>query len=100
MDWVAKESGVRLPVEARDFSFLCNVQISSVAHPASYPMGTGASWGGRRGMKLTSHLHLLLRLRMHVAIPPLPMSLHGMVLNQAQEQLYNNNKMESSLLQG
>jgi hypothetical protein len=28
------------------------------------------------------------------------MSLHGMVLNQAQEQLYNNNKMESSLLQG
>jgi hypothetical protein len=29
-------------------------------------------WYSSRGIKLTTHLHLLLRLRMHGAIPPLP----------------------------
>jgi hypothetical protein len=32
--------GVLLPVEARDFSFLHNVQTGSEAHPASYTMDT------------------------------------------------------------
>jgi hypothetical protein len=36
---------------------------------ASYPMGTGGlGWA----MKLTTHLHLVPRSRMHGAIPPLP----------------------------
>jgi hypothetical protein len=35
------------PEKAKDFSSLLCVQTSSVAHPASYPMGTGRPfpWG-------------------------------------------------------
>jgi hypothetical protein len=32
---------------------------------------------GRQGMKLTTHLHLVLRLKMNEAIPPFPIGLHG-----------------------
>jgi hypothetical protein len=35
----AGRSGVRIPVEARDFSLLQNVQTGSGAHPASYSVG-------------------------------------------------------------
>jgi hypothetical protein len=48
------------------------VQISSGAHPASYARGTGESFPGvkaARGMKLTIHLQLVQRLRMHVVKP-------------------------------
>jgi hypothetical protein len=34
-----------------------------------------------RGGKLTTHLHLMLRLKMRSAIPPLPLSVQGIVLN-------------------
>jgi hypothetical protein len=46
-----------------------HIQIGSVAHPASYPMGTVGSYPSQ-GMKLTTHLHLVPRLR-HGAIQPL-----------------------------
>jgi hypothetical protein len=39
-------SGVRVPAGAGDFSFHHRVQTGSGAHPASYPMGTGASFRG------------------------------------------------------
>jgi hypothetical protein len=45
------------------------------AHPASYPMGTRGSFPGGKAAgvaKLTTHLHLVPKLRMHRAIPPLP----------------------------
>jgi hypothetical protein len=58
------------------FFLLHRDQISSGAHPsASYPVGTGflnpRKYSGR-GMKLTTHLHLGLRLGMSGNILPLP----------------------------
>jgi hypothetical protein len=38
-DWLIE---VRFLTEARDFSFLHSGEAGSGAHPASYPMGTGA----------------------------------------------------------
>jgi len=39
------------------------------------------SWGlSGRGVKLTTHLHLVPRSKMHGAIPPPPILLHGVVL--------------------
>jgi hypothetical protein len=49
---------------------------------ASYPVGTGALTPGvkrGRGVKLTTHLHLVPRLRIHGAIPPLQKCLNGVV---------------------
>jgi hypothetical protein len=45
------ETGVRFPVGARNFSPLHSFQTGSGAYPASYPMGTGASfsWGKEAG---------------------------------------------------
>ena len=40
-------SGVRIPIRARGFSFLQNVQTGSGAHPASYSMVFGGSFWGR-----------------------------------------------------
>jgi hypothetical protein len=50
---------VQFPAGARDFSFLYSVQSSSGPHMASYTMGTVDKRSG--GMKLTTHLHLVLR---------------------------------------
>jgi hypothetical protein len=38
--------GVRSPAGAKDFSSILCVQAGSVAHPASYPMGTGVPFPG------------------------------------------------------
>jgi hypothetical protein len=62
-DWT---TWFRSPSDANSFS--CNrcVQISSEAHPASYPKGTGGSFLGikrGRGVRLTTHPHLLLKSR-------------------------------------
>jgi hypothetical protein len=70
-------SGVWVPARAGNFSLHHRVQTGSGAQPASYPMGTRGSFsGGRngRGVKLTTHLHLVPRSRMRGAIPPLPQS--------------------------
>jgi hypothetical protein len=52
-----RETGVRSPAEAKDFSSILCVQTSSEAHPASYPMGSGilSSVKRGRGMMLTTH---------------------------------------------
>jgi hypothetical protein len=53
------------------------IQTSSEAHVASYP-GGGGLWGlfcwvlSGQGLKLTMYLYLVPRLKMHVAVPPLP----------------------------
>jgi len=55
------------------FSLDHSVQTGSGAHQASCPMGTGDLSRRRgRGAKLTTHLHLVPRLRKRGAIPPLP----------------------------
>jgi hypothetical protein len=60
-------SSVRFPAGAENFSLHHRVQNGSGAHPASYPMGTGAlSLGAKRpGLKLTTP----------------PIRLHGVVLS-------------------
>jgi hypothetical protein len=40
-------SGVRIPIRARDFSFLQSIQTGSGTHPASYSMVWGVLSGGR-----------------------------------------------------
>jgi hypothetical protein len=61
--------------QKRGTSLHHRVQTGSGAHPASYPTGTGGSFPGvkRRGVKLTTHLHLVPRLRMRGDIYPLPL---------------------------
>jgi hypothetical protein len=51
-------SRVRLPEGAGNFSLHHRVQNGSGAHPASYLMGT-RGYFPVRGMKLTTHLHLV-----------------------------------------
>jgi len=55
--------------------FFCHLQTGSEAHLATYPMSTGSYFLG--GMQLTTHSHLMPRLKMHGAIPPLPSTYLG-----------------------
>ena len=64
-----------IPVGAKDFPLLQNVQTSSRAHPTFCWMGNGVlsqGWRGR-GVKLTPHLYLVPRLRMRGALLLLPL---------------------------
>jgi len=57
-----------------NFSLYHRVQNGSVANSASYSIGTGSSFPGSKAAGAWSwplNLHLLPRLRMHGAIPPL-----------------------------
>jgi hypothetical protein len=68
-DWT---TGVRPPAEAKDFSSSLCVQTSPEAHPASYPVGTGALFLGvkrGRGVTLTTHRHLVPRLNEYESPP-------------------------------
>jgi hypothetical protein len=68
---------VRLPLWARDFSLLRNIQTGSEVRSASCKMGTG---GRRRGIKLTTNVNLVPRLS--IVEPCLhSIRLHGVVLN-------------------
>jgi hypothetical protein len=70
-------SRVRFPAEAGSFSLHHRVQNGPGAHPASYPMGTR----GDRGVKLTTHLHLVPRSKNAWSYTSTPrIHLHGMVL--------------------
>jgi hypothetical protein len=62
-------------------NFLHVVQAVSEVHPTSYPMDTGGSFLGGRGVKLTTHLQLVLRSRKCGSIHLLLIRLHGVVLN-------------------
>jgi hypothetical protein len=60
-DW---STVIRSLAEAKDFSSSVCIQISSEAHPSSYPMGTGGPIPGvkrGRGVTLTTHPHLVPR---------------------------------------
>jgi len=72
-------------VGAKGFS---SKTTGSRAHPPSYSVGTWVfSWGySCLGMKLTAHCHLVPRLRMHGAIPLLP--LQAFWLGQGKLYLY------------
>jgi len=50
-------------IKTENSSLQNRTQTGSEVHAASYPMGLSA-------VKMTSHLHLATRLRMHGAIPP------------------------------
>jgi hypothetical protein len=75
--------GVRFPAEARDFHLLHNVQTGAGAHPAFSPMCTGVLFAGEsgRGLKVTTHLHLVPRSRMVELYLNSLTLLHGVVLN-------------------
>jgi hypothetical protein len=57
--------------EPEIFSSPKTIHSVSGAHPTSYSLGSGVlSWGYNGwGMKLTTHLHLMVRFRMSGAIP-------------------------------
>jgi hypothetical protein len=60
----AGQSAAQFRAGARDFSLLQNI------HPASYSVGRGlfSCWLSTQGVKLTSHFHLVPRLRMSGAM--------------------------------
>jgi hypothetical protein len=66
---------VQILAGARDFSLLQNVHTSSGVHPASSSVGSRVLSKGKnsQGMKLTTHLYLVLMLRISGAILLLPM---------------------------
>jgi hypothetical protein len=60
------------------FSLLHNIQPGSGAHKSSYPVGTGALSPEimRSGcVKITTHLHLVLRSGMEELLSPLPINI-------------------------
>jgi hypothetical protein len=57
---------VRIPAKERGFMFSRHVQTGCGAHTISCSMGTGVL--SRRGVKLTTHSHLVHRLRQNGAI--------------------------------
>ena len=57
--------GVQIPVVTRDFSVLQNVQTKSGAHPGRV---LSLGWSSC-SLKLATHLHLVLRLRMSGTLP-------------------------------
>jgi hypothetical protein len=75
--------GVRFLGGARDFSLLHSVQTGSRAHPVSYPVGTGAlsSEVNRPGRETHHSPPSGAEVKNGGAIPPLPIRLHGVVLN-------------------
>jgi hypothetical protein len=76
---------VQFPAVAGNFSLHHRIQTGFRAHPASYPLGTGSSFPGGKAagiVKLTTHLHLVPRPRMHGALYLYSLiSLHGVVLS-------------------
>jgi hypothetical protein len=72
MGWVILDSNHG---EAKDFSILQIVQTALGAHPASYSMGTEVLSRRKSGrnVKLTTHPHLVPRLKINGAMPLLPL---------------------------
>jgi hypothetical protein len=72
LDWAILDSNHG---EENDFSIFQIVHTALEAHPASYSMGTkvlSRSKSGRN-VKLTTHPHLVPRLKINGAIPLLPL---------------------------
>jgi hypothetical protein len=89
MGWT---TGLRFPAEARHFSLLYSFQTGSLVHLASYIMGTRGSFLGDKvagGVKLTTHLHLVLRSRMvELYLQPPHVLMVWCLINYAQGQCY------------
>jgi hypothetical protein len=70
----AGRSGNRIPTEANGFSLPPNAQIIFGAKPASYWMDIGFPSRGRGGrhVKLSTHLHVVVRLGMNRVYPSFP----------------------------
>jgi hypothetical protein len=70
----AAQSAVQIPGGARDFFVLRNGKTGSGTHPASNSVGIKDSFPREKSdqqVRLTTNIHLMPRLRMNVAIPPL-----------------------------
>jgi hypothetical protein len=67
----AAQSVIWFQAEAKYFQLHQNVQTGAWDYQASYSMATRGSFpmGKGRGMRLTTHLHPVLRLRMSGAVP-------------------------------
>jgi hypothetical protein len=86
-----RDSRVRFPAGTRNFPLHHRVQNGSGAHPASYPMGTrGSSPGVKRPGRKADHLPPSSAEVKEWVEPYLhsPIRLHGVVLSEAQGQLY------------
>ena len=72
----AGRSGVRFPTEGRDLCRLQFVPTDAGAQRDSYPMSNSGKASG--GVKISTHLRLVPRLRMSgaVPIPPSPVCRH------------------------
>jgi len=69
-----RQSCVRIPARAEDYSFLQTTQTSSGTHPISYSLHTGVLSHGPSGrvVTLTTHLHQR-PVKMGGATPPRPL---------------------------
>jgi hypothetical protein len=70
--------GVPFPARVGRSSILHRVQIGSEAHPASYPMVAGGKAAEREADNSPAPS---AEVKNDGAIPPLPIRLHGVVLN-------------------
>jgi hypothetical protein len=89
--------------EAKDFSSSLCVQTSSEIHPASCTMGTGSPFPGVKrglGVMLTTHPHLVPRLRMRRSYTSSPLSACMLYTGQLYFSFYNflNNPLNPSSL--
>jgi hypothetical protein len=76
---------VRFTAGETDFSFSHSAETGSGAHPVSHPLSTVGSFLGVKvggGVKLTTRLHLMPRLRMREAVPSFSTSLHAVLINK------------------
>jgi len=80
MGWM---TGVQFLAEAGILFLHYSIQTGSGVHPPSCPTGMSGSYPGckvARVWKLTTHLHLVLRLRFMELYLHYPTCLHGMVI--------------------
>ena len=90
----AGRSGIRFWAGERDFSVLQNAQTGFGAHPISYLMGTDVLfWGlNGQGLKLTTHLHLVLSVTMSggalLLHPPSPRAFLHIASRRGKAHIY------------
>jgi hypothetical protein len=90
-----KGIGISQPEEARDSSFLDSILTSFGAHPNFYGMATEGSFpGGKLAEALTLIIHhLIQRLGMLAATPPLPLTFLCHVGKHKDDFLFTNTTM-------
>jgi hypothetical protein len=73
-------------VKATGISFLQNVQKNTGNLPASYSMGIRGSFPVYKVSRTLTHTYAASRLRIHGAISPISIQLHGMHIDFTFEQ--------------